>query len=642
MAHRARTVASRGLAVLVAVLLATTALASAAHAEGTASLSGRVTNVLTTHALAGATVTNVDLGTTTTTDADGTFTFSGLAPGSYRVSVARAGYWTALSEWYALLDGESRTGADLALNPELTPYSSTPAPTISGVARVGAELFAHAVDWAPQQDSFEYSWTANGLPIAGATTDSLELAPDLLGQLIAVAVTGTRIEEDDFYQARQLSTTAVVVEPAAVVGSSPSVIGARRVGEELEAVPGSWSPVSTVLTYQWYRGSTPISGATQRKYTLRLEDAGATVNVVVTGHVAGLPSVSRPGRQFFATADGLFAAPTGLSLAGSPAVGTPLSVIWSAPFSPAPTTVGYQWSADGAPVAGATAATYVPSALDIGKSIGVVLTAARAGFEPLAVEVGAGAPVVPGTIASLSAPVMSAPRVGRAATTTTGTWSTTGTSFAYQWYSGGMPVSTAATYTPSGADLGAQLSVTVTAYRTGYVSASRSSNQAAVLEALFTTTPRPTISGSPVVGGTVSVSTGSWSPSGASFSYQWKVGGLTVGGATGSTYSVRPTDADRSVTVVVTASKQGYSTTSMESAASASVKGRAYSLCEYLLADYPYGVMRDPGVKDAVKKNGATQYLEPYGPPFVSASVYALNASGRDADKDGIACEQRP
>lgn len=64
----------------------------------------------------------------------------------------------------------------------------------------------------------------------------------------------------------------------------------------------------------------------------------------------------------------------------------------------------------------------------------------------------------------------------------------------------------------------------------------------------------PVISGSPVVGQTITSSTGSWSgypyPT---FAYQWKRGGVAIVGETNATYQVVLADVGQSITVTVTA-----------------------------------------------------------------------------------------
>lgn len=64
----------------------------------------------------------------------------------------------------------------------------------------------------------------------------------------------------------------------------------------------------------------------------------------------------------------------------------------------------------------------------------------------------------------------------------------------------------------------------------------------------------PSITGDPVVGGTLTVNPGTWAPSqGISFSYQWQVGGVDIPGATEQTYIPTPGDEGMTLTVVVTA-----------------------------------------------------------------------------------------
>jgi alkaline phosphatase len=78
------------------------------------------------------------------------------------------------------------------------------------------------------------------------------------------------------------------------------------------------------------------------------------------------------------------------------------------------------------------------------------------------------------------------------------------------------------------------------------------------------TAATPIISGTPTVGSAVSVSVGTWTPSGLSFTYQWKIGSTVVG--TGSSYTPKAADAGKTLTVTVTGSKTGYTVTAKVSA----------------------------------------------------------------------------
>ncbi len=66
------------------------------------------------------------------------------------------------------------------------------------------------------------------------------------------------------------------------------------------------------------------------------------------------------------------------------------------------------------------------------------------------------------------------------------------------------------------------------------------------------------ISGTPTVGETLTAVAPTYFQKDAVASYQWKVDGQSVSGATGSSYEVQPADAGKEVSVVVTGSKPGY------------------------------------------------------------------------------------
>jgi subtilisin family serine protease len=80
-------------------------------------------------------------------------------------------------------------------------------------------------------------------------------------------------------------------------------------------------------------------------------------------------------------------------------------------------------------------------------------------------------------------------------------------------------------------------------------------------------TAPPTISGTPAVGQTLTASPGTWNIDGLTFAYQWQKNGADIAGATGATYQVANADQGASITVVVTASKDGLPSASATSAA---------------------------------------------------------------------------
>lgn len=78
----------------------------------------------------------------------------------------------------------------------------------------------------------------------------------------------------------------------------------------------------------------------------------------------------------------------------------------------------------------------------------------------------------------------------------------------------------------------------------------------------------PKISGSAAVGYTLKIS---GKPSGTTLSYRWKRNGVSISGATKSTYKVATADLGKKLTVTVTSKRSGYTTLTKTSAATARV-----------------------------------------------------------------------
>ncbi|MCI2957903.1 S8 family serine peptidase [Agromyces atrinae] len=77
----------------------------------------------------------------------------------------------------------------------------------------------------------------------------------------------------------------------------------------------------------------------------------------------------------------------------------------------------------------------------------------------------------------------------------------------------------------------------------------------------------PTISGTPAAGQTLTAEPGTWDVDGLVFTYQWQRDGAAIDGATSPSYAVTAADEGSSLTVVVTATKEGLPPGSATSAA---------------------------------------------------------------------------
>ena len=165
------------------------------------------------------------------------------------------------------------------------------------------------------------------------------------------------------------------------------------------------------------------------------------------------------------------------------------------------------------------------------------------------------------TSAPSSAPVNTAAPVisggntlGSTLTSTTGTWTNSPTSYAYQWNRNGSPIpsATSSTYILVGADNASAITCVVTATNAAG-SSSATSNTITVANAAPVNTLAPVISGSTALGGVLSSTTGTWSgiPT-ITYAYQWKRGATNIG-TNSSTYTLVAADSAAAITCVVTA-----------------------------------------------------------------------------------------
>ena len=70
----------------------------------------------------------------------------------------------------------------------------------------------------------------------------------------------------------------------------------------------------------------------------------------------------------------------------------------------------------------------------------------------------------------------------------------------------------------------------------------------------------------------VKASTGTWSEKGLKYSYQWKLNGKKIKGATKSTYKLAKADKGKKITVKVTGKKSGYTSVTKTSKSTSKVK----------------------------------------------------------------------
>jgi len=151
------------------------------------------------------------------------------------------------------------------------------------------------------------------------------------------------------------------------------------------------------------------------------------------------------------------------------------------------------------------------------------------------------------------------PQVGQTLTANTGNLSGSGT-ISYQWQRGNLSVGTnSRTYTLTNADLGSNITVTVTrSDNSGSISSNRTATVTSAPPPVLTGTVR--ITGTNQVGQTLTANTNNLGGSGT-ISYQWRRGNTNIG-SNRNTYVLTTADVNSNITVIVSRSNNSGDITS--------------------------------------------------------------------------------
>jgi surface antigen len=178
-------------------------------------------------------------------------------------------------------------------------------------------------------------------------------------------------------------------------------------------------------------------------------------------------------------------------------------------------------------------------------------------------------------ITSTAAPkITGTPKVGSTLTTSAGSWSVAGSTYAYQWMANGAAIAGATTskLVMTNALTAKKITVRVTASQLGYASAAATSAAtSAVQPGVLSNTSAPSISGEPRVDSTLTAQPGSWDPGPVTLTYRWQADGAFINGATSPTLTLDASMIGKAIKVEVTAAKTGYTAVKALSAATGPV-----------------------------------------------------------------------
>jgi hypothetical protein len=338
-------------------------------------------------------------------------------------------------------------------------------PTISGSFQVGSTLTSDEGLW-PVNTSFTYQWRANGVPIVGANSSSIDLTPSQVGKRMSLLITGTRT---GYASTSKSASSSTPVAPGQFQNVSvPTISGTYRVGQTLTADAGVWDSGVT-LTYKWFRDGVAIPGATTNTYTLLQSDGGKGIAVRVSGAKPGFapawrttPYTSVPVLVRQTNTDSP-------SLSGRTTYGRTLRFDAGSNWD-VDSVQHWIWLRNGAVIAGTNdVSSYTLGLDDIGKRIAVRLTSTEPGTFDETRTVGSQMIAKARFLQPDSPYVYGTARSGEVLGVDPGFWDENAL-LSYQWYSNGRLIdgATDQSYRIASIYAGTKISVKITGTADGY------------------------------------------------------------------------------------------------------------------------------------------------------------------------------
>lgn len=254
-----------------------------------------------------------------------------------------------------------------------------------------------------------------------------------------------------------------------------------------------------------------------------------------------------------------------VTIDGTPTFGETLTAN-EGTWAPSNVTFTYQWKANGADILGATSQSYTPTADKVGTTLAVAITGSATGYTDVT-STSLGVPFAAATLTTATPTISGTALAGEMLTADAGTWGPSGVALAYQWYANNVAIlgATSSTYVLTEAENTATITVKVTGSLDGYTTETETSADFGPAMLKTMTTATPTVSGTTMVGATLTVdaNASSWTPSaGVTFSYEWLADGVGISGATNSTYQLTAAEVGKAISVKVTGSATNYASAS--------------------------------------------------------------------------------
>ncbi|NDG31450.1 hypothetical protein EB118_15455, partial [bacterium] len=268
---------------------------------------------------------------------------SGATSSTYKIVTQDAN-----NQLYVRVTARNSVGSrsDTSLGTSVVPLATAPvnvvAPTITGTVAIGETLTINLGTWTGTPTiNYTYQWQRGSTNITNATATTYVIAGEDTGSTIRCRVSASN-SAGNSQPAFTLSTPPIAAA-APTNRVLPVITGTLAIGQNLTVNPGTWIGTTPITyTYQWEQNTTPIAGATNNVYVIRLADNNNSLRCGVTASnsVGNLKVYSEPTNVISAVAPANTAEPT---ILGIPAVGQTLSVNVGSWTGTQPITYQYQW-----------------------------------------------------------------------------------------------------------------------------------------------------------------------------------------------------------------------------------------------------------------------------------------------------------
>ncbi|WP_232677620.1 Ig-like domain-containing protein [Nocardioides sp. R-C-SC26] len=273
-------------------------------------------------------------------------------------------------------------------------------PTLTGLPSAGRPKSGDVLGFtgggtvSPADAVLARQWLADGLPIDGATGETLILTNALAGKQISLRLTA----EKTFHSSQSVtSLTSAAVEGTYVTKPSATFAGAPThavVGDTLAVNVTQGSPSGAVPSYRWTVGGVVVTDVGGQPhdlgtFTVRPGDldksVGVTVTFTRTDYVTETTILSVPGL----VGKGVLGTAPTVGVTGRPLVGSPLAASITGGTIPSGVVPTFVWMVNDHVVAGAVGSTFAPRFDDVFGIVSVEVTWERVGYEVVRVRASA-------------------------------------------------------------------------------------------------------------------------------------------------------------------------------------------------------------------------------------------------------------